>query len=50
MRALLFRFCLVCNTHEEQRWYQHVGKRMLRAMLSNGVFNLFGLILNLCRL
>ena len=27
MSGLLFHFCFVHNTHAEQRWYQHVGKR-----------------------
>ena len=27
MSGLLFPFCFVHNTHAEQRWYQHVGKR-----------------------
>ena len=30
MSGLLFHFCLVRNTHAEQRWYQYVAKDVRR--------------------
>ena len=38
MSGLLFRCCSVRNTHAEQRWYQHVGKRCLNKGLNEKTY------------
>ena len=34
--GLLFRFCIACNEHAEQRWYQHIVKDMCKHRTRSG--------------